>query len=204
MHHLRFSSTAIHGLVLSVAAALLLQAQTVHAGWFNLLPSELPETPMSEWEVVAGDSLVVDTKLNIGYLVHKDGGYTSFPVASGQRRVVRYIGRTYNATTPARRWTMVSNERKGDRITFGPEGTFLRLSYDGEETPYGVHTHAYVEAMLSSQERYKSMGCIIVSKPILDVIELTFSVNGGTMDVVTVQGFGDEPVNYVTLMDRLN
>jgi hypothetical protein len=163
----------------------------------------MPETPITEWHSAVGDSFLVDTQANIGYLIHQDGGFTSFPVATGQRRVVRYIGRTYNATTPNRHWISESKETKGDHITFGAEGTFLRLSYDGEGTSYGIHTHAYAEAMLSHQMRYRSMGCIIVSTELLEIIVKTFVSNGETLDVLTIDGFGDDTVNYVTLKEKL-
>jgi len=134
-----------------------MSAQTASAAWFSILPSEIPETPTVEWQAQKGDSFLVDTTKNIGYLVHPKGGYTSFPVATGQKRVVRYIGRTYNATTPNRHWISVSQETKGDRITFGKDGTFFRLSYDGEGTSYGIHSHAYVEKMLSRKSTYVSV-----------------------------------------------
>ncbi len=163
----------------------------------------MPETPVAEWQSEPGDSFLVDTQTNIGYLIHRDGGFTSFPVATGQRRVVRYIGRTYNAATPNRHWISSSKETKGDRITFGAEGTFLRLSYDGEGTPYGIHSHAYAEVMLGDQMRYRSMGCVIVSTEILAVIVKTFEENGEQLDVLTVSGFGDDTVNYATLKAKL-
>lgn len=169
------------------------------ASWFTTIPSEIPETPVADWVPEPGDSFLVDTKTNIGYLIHETGGFTSFPVATGQRKVVRYIGRVYNASTPNRRWVSESKETKGDHITFGAEGTFLRLSYDGEGTSYGIHTHAYAETMLSHQMRYRSMGCVIVSSEQLQTIVETYEGNGGRLDVLTVDGFGEESVNFVTL-----
>lgn len=160
----------------------------------NSLPSELPPTRIEEWRPILGDSFVVDTLSNIGYLVHADGGYTSFPVVTGQRRVVRYIGRVYDATTPTRTWIVRSQEVKGDRITFGRQGKFLRLfkGSDDDRTPYGIHSHAYAEQMLLGQDRFRSMGCIIVSDPVLDVLVATFELNAKRLDVVTVYGLGEE------------
>ena len=142
------------------------------------------------------DAFIVDTKNNVGYLVHEDGGYTSFLVATGQRRVVHYIGRTYNAQTPARSWTVNSSEIKSDRITFGRQGRFLRLTNnkDDLDTPYGIHSHAYVDKMLAGIDRYRSMGCIIVADTVLDNIIATFEMNDEKLNVVTLYGFGDQTV----------
>lgn len=196
-------SPFIGRLAVSCAVAITLYPLPLQAAWFNLIPSEIPETPFAEWQTMKRDALVVDTETNIGYLVHEDGGFTSFPVATGQKRVVRYIGRTYNAQTPARRWVMAQKQIKGDRITFGKEGLFLRLYYEGEETAYGIHDHRSADKMLAEDLRYRSMGCIIVSKETLDNIEATFDMNDGIVDVVTVNGFSEESVNYVTLKNVL-
>lgn len=193
---------AFHRLVICAAIALSVMPEAAHAAWFGL-PSEMPATPVEDWTPLPGDAFIVDTKLNMGYLLHGDGGYTSFKVATGQRRVVRYIGRTYNATTPVRRWAGLKVETKGDRITFGKEGTFLRLFYKNENTPYGIHSHAYWEKMLSDEERFKSMGCVIVSDDMLDVILKTFEVNGNGLDVVTVYGFEEIVPTYETLKNQL-
>ncbi len=146
--------------------------------------------------MTVGDSLVVDTKENVGYLVHADGDYTAFPVATGQHRVVRYIGRTYDASTPNRSWTVEKEEKKGDHITFGKSGRFLRLNKhagdDDEDSAYGIHSHAYADKMLSRTDRYRSMGCVIVTENMLDVIEATFKLNDDRLRVVTVNGLGEE------------
>ncbi len=155
------------------------------AGLSHAAPS--PET----WQPQMGDRLAVDTRENMGYLVHPGGVTLTFPVITGQRRVVRYIGRTYDATTPTRRWVIRSKHIKGDRITFGPTGRFLRLYYKEEETPYGIHEHASEERMFSEQSRYQSMGCVIVPTNILDIIERTFDLNEGSLEVVTQYGVED-------------
>lgn len=140
-----------------------------------------------------GDRFVADTKENIGYLLHENGTYLSFRIATGQKRVVRYIGRVYDARTPERAWTVRQKQIKGDRTTFGPEGTFLRLYNDDEQTPYGIHSHRSIMKMLEDDERYKSMGCILVSKEILDVIVQTYELNDKSLAVRTV--FGLEKLN---------
>jgi len=170
---------------------------------FNLLPSEISQTELSEWQTMVGDVMIVDTELNMGYLVHRDGGYTQFLIASGQRRVVRYIGRTYYAKTPNLRWTVLDKEVKGDRTTFGRQGLFLRLFNENGRTAYGIHTHRSIEVMLAEQDRYRSMGCILVSQLILDTIEATFEGNGRKLDVITIAGLGDAPVTYETLKQKI-
>lgn len=179
--------------------SLGLTAQT-HA--FSLMPSEVPATDIAEWEVRTGDALVVDTEMNVGYLIHRSGGFTQFPVATGQRRVVRYIGRTYNARTPNTSWAVLDKEVKSDRTTFGKEGLFLRLYDEDGKTAYGIHTHRSIDSMLAVQNRYRSMGCILVSQSVLDIIEATFEGNGRRLEVVTLNGFGDETVTYETLLQK--
>lgn len=157
---------------------------------WSLLPSEIPEPTIAEWRPESGDVFIVDTSENMGYLVHPDDTRVSFPVITGQRNVVRYIGRVYDATTPTRSWTALSKETKGDRITFGKDGTFFRLTNNTteEKTPYGIHGHAYADKMFSGATRYRSMGCIIVSDEILAVIGETFRMNGDRLPVLTTFG----------------
>lgn len=144
---------------------------------------------MHGWELRDGDSLIIDTQHNIGYLRHRDGSYAEFRVATGQRRVVAYIGRVYNATTPVGSWVVTSRHTKGDRITFGPTGSFLRMYRDGQEyTSYGIHGHARSVDMLTQDVRFESMGCIIVSEEVMRVLEQTFEQNGRRLDVTTLYG----------------
>lgn len=146
--------------------------------------------PLTMWEAQAGDRFVVDTKANMGYLIHENGEFTSFEVATGQRRVVRYIGRTYNAATPNKEWTAKTMEIKGDRYTFGPTGTFFRLfdDEDDERTAYGIHTFKYEDTMFEGP-RYGSMGCIIIPESLLSLITKTFEVNDNQLRVTTMYGF---------------
>jgi len=171
----------------------------------TILPSETPPTPLSNWQPSPGDMVIIDTKYNVGYLTHPNGAYVEFPVATGQRRVVRYIGRVYAAATPNRSWIALSREIKGDRITFGKHGIFFRLfKNDGtEETSYGIHAHAYGDRMLDQQDRYKSMGCIIVSDQVLSVIETTFDLNGNKLPVITVSGLMSDIVTFANLIHTI-
>lgn len=142
------------------------------------------------WKVEKGDHLIIDTENTMGYLVRRDGSsFTSFPVITGQKRIVHYIGRTYDATTPNQHWVAKSMHSKSDRTTFGPSGRFLRLYANGEEyTAYGIHEHRSEERMFGEELRFQSMGCIIVQSAVLDIIENTYRINGEELEVVTQAG----------------
>lgn len=147
-----------------------------------------PAIPQESWIAMKGDRFIVDTKENMGYIAHDNGSYLSFKVATGQRRYVRYLGMTYNAATPNRRWTVQSTDVKGDHVTFGPTGFFMRLYDDGDHTAYGIHSHRDIKTMLADDKRYYSMGCILVSDDILALLTQAYYLNGNTLDVVTVNG----------------
>ncbi|MDD3897032.1 MAG: L,D-transpeptidase [Candidatus Peribacteraceae bacterium] len=149
----------------------------VAAALFAPMPAAY-QVSLATWEPGVGDRVVVDTKENEGYLIHTDGRYVRFPVITGQRRRVYYIGRSYNAATPAWDWVVQSQDIKGDRITFGPSGRFLRLYKDGEEhTAYGFHEHAAEDVMFDRESRFQSMGCVIVRSSMMDILEETYLLN---------------------------
>ena len=146
---------------------------------------------VESWDVRMNDRFIADTKENVGYLIHEDGTYLSFPIASGQRRTVSYIGLTYFAGTPSRKWTVESTKIQWDRTTFGPTGRFLRLHYKGEGTNYGIHGYKYMEEVAADPNvanRYVSMGCILMQERYLDLIEATYFMNGNRLEVATVHG----------------
>lgn len=143
------------------------------------------KTDVAEWEPAIGDTFVVDVGTNTGYLVHEDGRSLSFPVATGRKEYVHYIGRYYKANTPIRTWTAEQKQIKGDRRTFGVSGRFIRLFRDGENSPYGIHSYFKVADWMQEDERYFSMGCVVVTEEIMDVIEKTFDVNEKKLTVIT-------------------
>lgn len=147
-----------------------------------------PSIPQESWISMKGDRMIVDTSTNMGYLVHDNGSYLEFKVATGQKRYVRYLGMNYNAATPSRRWTVLSTHIQPDRTTFGPTGLFLRLYYKDERTSYGIHSHKSIATMLEEEQRYESMGCVLVTDDILALITQSYYLNGNTLDVVTVNG----------------
>ena len=156
---------------------------------------EAASTPLSLWEPQQGDSFVVDTRENMGYLVHENGSFTAFPVVTGQRRVVRYIGRTYNASTPNQVWNVKSTHIKGDRMTYGKTGRFMRLFDEDGLTAYGIHGYGNEEEMFGRDSRYGSMGCVIVRERILDIIERTYGLNENALTVITTYGLNDLPLH---------
>ena len=154
--------------------------------------------PVHAWVPEVGDSFYVDTKENMGYLVHTDGVYTAFPVVTGKKEFVYYIGRGYRADTPNRDWVAKSLHFKGDRMTFGAanpkeyshiDGAFLRLYIDGvENSPYGIHPNRNSKRMFEETERFESMGCVIVSDAMMRVILQTWHLNGEQLNVITRHG----------------
>ena len=138
-----------------------------------------------DWVPSFGDVFVVDVGSNAGYLVHSTGERTEFPVATGRREMVRYIGRSYNAATPVRSWTAEQFQTKGDRRTFGVSGRFLRLFRDGENSPYGIHSYYKVADWMQEDERYFSMGCIVVTEEMMDVLVETFRINNKKLTVIS-------------------
>lgn len=167
---------------LSAVIGLFLAAQAQTA----TLPQEVP---LENWSPRMGDRIVIDTQKNEGYVVHPaTHEYIRFPLITGQRRVVNYIGLTYNAATPNRDWMMQSLDSQPDRYTYGPEGHFLRLYVDGERTHYGIHGHAAEDIMFARENRFQSMGCIIVQTEILDLLMKTFALNEGQVPVTTRYG----------------
>jgi hypothetical protein len=152
------------------------------------------ELPLETWVAEQGDQFLVDTKENIGYLIHSDGTYAKTDVLTGQRRIVRYIGRTYDATTPIGRWDVQSTHIKGDRTTFGPRGLFLRMYKDNEQTPYGIHGHRTFATMLAEGDRFRSMGCILVPEDVLTLLEQTYILNSEHLGIATVYGLEEYAV----------
>ena len=163
---------------------------------FSASPGDLSASQaLAAWQPSIGDQLIIDTKNNVGYLLHPSGTNLSFKLVSGQRRTVNYIGLTYNAATPEKDWIAKSHHVKGDRITYGPSGRFIRLYENGDiYTHYGIHTHAYGDEYLASDNRYRSMGCIIVSEDIFDLIERTYLLSGKYLRVATREGIGPSKI----------
>lgn len=151
-------------------------------------PASIQQIPLDEWQPARGDQFIADTRANIGYIVHENGNYTSMKIGSGQRKVVHYMRRTYNATTPSDTWMVESIDTQTDRLTFGKDGTFMRLNRDGESTSYGIHSVANIDELLQADDRYKSMGCVLVDYKTLAILLNTFKLNGDTLKLITVDG----------------
>lgn len=178
--------------LLSVSVALGTQIGTSTASPATPVPYHISQ---QEWVSEVGDRFLVDTKENQGYLIHTDGRYIKFPVVTGQNRYVYYLGRSYKATTPTWDWVSTEITVKGDRLTFGKTGRFLRLFKDGDErTAYGIHGYGREEDLFSEEnaERFRSMGCIIVREEMLDIIQEIYELNGNRLEVKTQFGIDDQ------------
>jgi|TARA_Y100000310_G_C20486486_1_gene717114 hypothetical protein len=176
-------TTTLLTLILSVPVA-------PHSPVEGLQGDPVPHAISTEkWVVEEGDKILVDTKNNEGYIFHKDGQYLNFPLVTGQRRWVSYIGRYYNASTPNWSWAIKTMHIKGDRLTFGPSGRFLRLYKDGSEhTAYGFHEYGQEDEIFEGLDtRFRSMGCIIVRIPIMDILVNTFEKNE-SIEVISQHG----------------
>lgn len=136
----------------------------------------------------AGDRLVADLQNSVGYLINDTTNYyTSFPLMSGQKRHVCYIGRCYFAGTPTQTWQVREKNIQRDRVTFGPSGEFLRLYNNGKRTAYGIHGYKYFAQEIDKGTKFLSMGCLLVSDSVLDIIEASFLANGGDLEVITTE-----------------
>lgn len=156
------------------------------------LGTSLAMTSVEEWVPTQGDYVMVDLSTNTGYLASEDGRLLApFDVVSGQKNIVNYIGLRYWAETPEHEWTVKQKFVKEDRVTFGQRGLFLRLYLDNKFTHYGIHAYKYADSLLSldDDERYQSMGCILVSEDVLTIIEEVFEANEEEgMRVLTYRG----------------
>ncbi len=144
--------------------------------------------PLDQWIPQQSDRFIADTEANQGYIVHSNGSYTTFKIGSGQQKTVRYLKKTYNAATPEENWTVQSTTIQRDRGTFGKSGLFLRLYIDGSDTNYGIHATGNIEEILADTDRYKSMGCILVSDTVLELLAQTYTLNDERLEVATVKG----------------
>jgi hypothetical protein len=151
------------------------------------IPVALAATP--DWEPKVGDIMVVNVKTNVGYIIQKDGNFLSYPVGTGVQKNVYYLGNYYYAGTPLRTWSAEEVKTQSDRVTFGADGTFIRLFWNGKATKYGIHTHRDVDKWFKDDNRYRSMGCIILdgnkNEGMMKIILDTFHANNDKMTVIT-------------------
>ncbi len=160
----------------------------------SLVPGAVSDGEMS-WMPKKGDYITVDLENSQGYIFREDqSDYFSFPVVTGQKRNVYYIGKYYYAATPAKEWYIRSKNIQSDRITYAQSGEFLRLYHQGERTHYGFHGHRDAEVMMTDDlGRFRSMGCVIVRDDILDLLEEEYLVNDQNLKVVTTRTEVDLP-----------
>lgn len=152
-------------------------------------PAALQQIPLDQWQPAKGDSFIADTRANMGYLIHSNGTYATTRIGSGKREVVHYMRITYNASTPSDDWKVGEIDTQTDRQTFGKDGTFMRLYRDGtDRTSYGIHSVGNINDLLAADDRYKSMGCILVSDAVLATLLETYELNDKSLAVLTVDG----------------
>lgn len=144
--------------------------------------------PLEKWVPAMEDRFIADTEANQGYIVHTDGSYTTFRIGSGRKETIHYLKRTYKGDTPEEMWTVQSTTIQTDRNTFGKDGLFLRLYSEGKKTHYGIHATSNINEILAGDDRFKSLGCILVSYDVLEILTQTYLLNGKKLEVATVQG----------------
>ena len=139
------------------------------------------------FQATEGDRVIVDVANNVGYLVNDSSKiYTTFPVLTGQKRFVYYLGLSYFAATPERNWVVKEEVIQSDRVTFSKSGRFLRLYTNGKDrTSYGIHGYKYFDTLLATDNHYRSYGCILVADGVLTVIEKSFAADSNVMPVTT-------------------
>lgn len=149
--------------------------------------NEWAELAFADFVPSKGDYLNVNLEESIGYLFNDESKeFMTFPVLSGQRRNICYIGRCYYGATPEQDWVVKEMNIQSDRITFSASGKFLRLYEGGEtRTSYGIHGHAYFNSMIQRDDKYQSMGCILVADDIMDLLEESFYANDNELRVLT-------------------
>lgn len=149
--------------------------------------------PPERWVPLRGDQVVVNRGENWGYFVHRNGFVLHFPLATGRQRIVHYLGRTYDATTPLGYWEAQKHEKKGDRITFGKTGEFWRLFRDGKPTPYGIHDVEASERwmQLPDDERFKTYGCVAMGTESIDLFRDTFEQDDHDVKVWVMANEGE-------------
>lgn len=173
---------------------------------FAFVPHTFAATPVSydQWTPAVGDSVMVDTVNNRLFMFHENSDeYVNVPVATGQKRYVRYVGKTYYAATPIANWVIKDTNGKSG---FGKTGLFMRLFWNGKDrTSYGIHSFSNIDDMLSKDpgERYMSMGCILVSEEMLQLLKTVYETNGNELKVRTVSGFAEVQTKLAELDENV-
>lgn len=179
-------------LIATISALLLTCTAPIAASAAAFNQEEYSPYSIEDFTANSGDYMVAHLEEGIGYLVNDEKRhYASFPLLSGQKRYIRYLGRGYFAATPEQTWVVKEKNIQGDRVTFGKTGEFLRLFANGKRTHYGIHGHRSYDVMIARETKFQSYGCIIVSDFVLDVIEKSFLENGGELMVITTNDLSE-------------
>lgn len=131
-----------------------------------------------DFEPSKGDYFLVDIENALGYLINDTTRfYTVFPVMTGALRT----------PTPVKDWVVLEKSVKSDRITFGKTGEFFRmyLNEGATRTAYGIHGYGFFEDEISNARKFLSLGCVLVSDNVLDLLEESFNLNGASLSIST-------------------
>lgn len=130
------------------------------------------------FEASEGDYFLVDIDDAVGYLVNNSSNtYASFPIMTGAKRT----------PTPEKEWVVKEKNIQPNRTIFGETGEFLRMYTDegGTRTGYGIHNYAFFEEEIENGTKYLSLGCILVSASVHDLIEKSYLASGENMKMIT-------------------
>jgi len=188
-------------LIGSVASVMFAESEVVLAG--NIVMNESTSVHKSDntlkfvnfvdFHSAVGDYFMVDIDAGFGYIMNDDlGRFTAFPVMTGAR----------GTPTPEEHWVILSKHVKGNHFTFGRTGEFLRMYRvkDGEKpkrTAYGIHNYALFDEKVADDTKFLSLGCVLVSEDVLNIVEESWLVNGRAMDIYTKHGVYLSPFVYL-------
>lgn len=177
-------------LLLTISFSILLLPKVAQASFLDFIDDDemWALVEINTFEPAGGDYLVADIERSVGYLVSPEHHeIMPFVLLSGQKRFRGYFSGEYYEGTPEMDWVVRQLDIKGDRVTFGDTGRFFRM-FDGEgRTAYGIHSHKYFQYMSDSDNYFRSLGCLIVSDDVLDVIQKSFELNGEILNVTTAK-----------------
>lgn len=174
----------------AILAVFLMLPNVANASFLSFVNDEdmWAVVTLSTFEAGSGDYMVADIERSVGYLVSTEHHeIMPFVLLSGQKRFKgRFGGVTYEGT-PEIDWVVRQMDVKGDRVTFGDTGRFFRM-FDGESrTAYGIHSHKYFQYMSDSDNYFRSLGCLLVSDDVLDVIQKSFEANDNILNLKTTK-----------------
>ena len=93
--------------------------------------------------------------------------------------------------TPETDWVVKEKNIQPNRVIFGETGEFLRMYKNGDiRTGYGIHNYKFFEYEIENGRKFLSLGCILVSAEVHDMIEESFLANDSALEMKTVRSMG--------------